>query len=563
MKPCSLPVLLILLLIYQTGTAQVLNLQQDSSWLNIGDLDIAGNQITVEALIYRDGTNTSNIVSKHSFPDDVNYLLRPQTFELTTYISGTAGPTQFLQMFNPFTLDLQKWYHIAGTYDGSVVKYYVNGCVVIEQPFSGNLLQNDFVAAIGNQSENQSEQFFGKMDEVRIWNVCRTQEQITSNMLNLPNPTTQTGLVAYYQFGNDFTNTQGNATWNGTAMGTPQFTTSVINIPSFEITSIETTSSDCSSLHNGTITITSNRPNSLYSIDGVNYQANNFFSDVNGGTYTIYVKSPEGCIIDSIATVIDNGISFPVTMTRIICEGENYAGYTTTGTYLDTLLNPGSCDSIRTLNLTVHDTFQFTEDVTICPGETYDFHGTLLSQSGSYSASFLTSYGCDSSFQLELTVLPGKFLGNDTVICIANSFDIVSDVPYTKWFDNTISPAKTVTSSGWYWAVVEDASGCDVVDSIYVQFNLKFYVPTAFTPNQNGLNDVFLPIFSDNDFSTYHLGIFDRWGKQLFVSDDPADSWDGTSGGKVCDIGTYIYLLTVETIFCGSSSVHGNITIVK
>ncbi|MEO6166672.1 MAG: LamG-like jellyroll fold domain-containing protein, partial [Chitinophagales bacterium] len=538
-------------------------LQQDSTWLSIGDMDISGNQITVEALILRDGSNTSNIVSKHSFPDDVNYLLRPQTFELTTYITGTAGPTQFLQMFNPFTLDLQKWYHIAGTYNGSVVKYYVNGCVVIEQPFSGNLYQNDFAAAIGNQSSNESEQFFGKMDEVRIWNVCRTQEQITSNMLDLPNPTTQTGLVAYYKFENDFINAQGNATWNGTEMGTPQFTSSLINIPSFEITGIETTNSDCNSLHNGTITIGSNRPNSLYSIDGINYQANNVFTDVTGGTYTIYVKSPEGCIIDSIATVINNGIFFPISVTTTICEGENFAGYTATGIYHDTLLVAGSCDSIRTLNLTVHDTFQSAQDLTICPEETYDFHGMLLSESGSYTVSFSTAYGCDSSFSINLTILPGTFLGNDTVICIANSFNIESPAPYTKWFDNTISKSKTVYTSGYYWAVIEDASGCNVVDSIYVQFNVKFYVPNAFTPNQNGINDVFLPIFSDNDFSVYNLRIFDRWGKQLFVSDDPADSWDGTSEGKVCDIGTYIYLLTVETNSCGNSSVRGNITVVK
>jgi hypothetical protein len=81
-------------------------------------------------------------------------------------------------------------------------------CLVIEKPFSGNLFQNDFITAIGNQSTNESEQFYGRLDEVRIWNVCRTQEQITSSMLDLSNPSIQAGLLAYYKFDNDYENEQ-------------------------------------------------------------------------------------------------------------------------------------------------------------------------------------------------------------------------------------------------------------------------------------------------------------------------------------------------------------------
>ncbi|MBK9730692.1 MAG: LamG domain-containing protein [Chitinophagaceae bacterium] len=72
-------------------------------------------------------------------------------------------------MTNPFVLVINQWYHIAGTYDGSSVKYYVDGCLVIELPFSGNLFQNNLQTAIGAQNASQSEQFLGKLDEVRIW----------------------------------------------------------------------------------------------------------------------------------------------------------------------------------------------------------------------------------------------------------------------------------------------------------------------------------------------------------------------------------------------------------
>lgn len=563
MKSVALIAFVLLSFASSSALSQTLSLTQDPTWLNLGDLDIPGNQITVEALVYRDGFSTINIVSKHSFPDDVNYLLRPQTFELTTYVSGNSGATQFLQMTNPFTMASKTWYHIAGTYNGSFVRYYVNGCLVIEKPFSGNLFQNDMLTAIGNQSTNQAEQFLGKLDEVRIWNVCRTQEQIAANMLDLPNPAAQGGLMAYYKFENDFTNSQGNAAWNGTPVGNLFFAASQIDLPSFEITGIATTNSDCSSLHNGTITVTTNRPNSTFSIDGSNYQDNNVFTGVNAGTYTIYVRSPEGCIIDSIATVISNMISFPVAVTKIICSGQDYLGYSSTGIYIDTIKTAGSCDTIRTLDLTVHPSYQFNDAVTICPGDIYDFHGSLLSKSGSYLAAFQTSQGCDSVYTLELTVLPGTFLPNDTLLCIASSYEIKSNSLATLWFDNTVSQTKTVTATGWYWATIKDAAGCDVEDSIYVQFNTKYFVPNAFTPDGNGINDVFVPIFSGVQLKNYHLLIFDRWGNQLFVSDDPADSWDGTCFGKICSSGTYIYYLSVESGNCEKVITKGYVNLLK
>lgn len=87
-------------------------------------------------------------------------------------------------------------------------------------------------------------------------------------------------------------------------------------------------------------------------------------------------------------------------------------------------------------------------------------------------------------YTLALEVLPGTFLGNDTLICVGNEFEIVSPSPATVWFDNTTSKTKTVNATGWYWATLKDASGCDVVDSIFIQFNLKYYAPNAFTPDK-------------------------------------------------------------------------------
>ena len=293
------------------------------------------------------------------------------------------------------------------------------------------------------------------------------------------------------------------------------------------------------------------------------YQFSNFFPDLPGGTYTIYVKSPEGCIIDSIAIVIDEGVNYPVSITTAICEGTNYFGYTASGLYIDTIKVSGSCDTIRTLNLTVYPTYEFYEEVTLCPGEVHFFQGNTFAESGTYVAPYTTANGCDSVYTLALEVLPGTFLGNDTLICVGNEFEIVSPSPATVWFDNTTSKTKIVNATGWYWATLKDASGCDVVDSIFIQFNLKYYAPNAFTPDKNGLNDVFIPVFSDANLTGYNLRIFDRWGRMIFSADDPANSWDGTFDGKVCDIGTYIFFMTVATGICENTTIRGNISLIK
>ena len=64
-----------------------------------------------------------------------------------------------------------------------------------------------------------NENFIGYINEVRIWNVARTQAQIQAYMnTSLPSPATQPGLLAYYIF-DDLLNKQGNPTWNGTTGG--------------------------------------------------------------------------------------------------------------------------------------------------------------------------------------------------------------------------------------------------------------------------------------------------------------------------------------------------------
>lgn len=189
--------------------------------VKIGDLDISGNQLTVEATFNRVAPYTGNylyggdIVSKHDQPNDCNYLLRANNAEITT----TNG---FFQTPPVCEIELNKTYHVAMTYNGSTLRFYRNGFLLSEMPASGNLVLNNWLTTIGDYAPGTAgtpENMNGYINEVRIWNVARSQADIRSYMnTSLPNPTTQTGLRAYYTFDN-LLNKQGNAAWNGTLIG--------------------------------------------------------------------------------------------------------------------------------------------------------------------------------------------------------------------------------------------------------------------------------------------------------------------------------------------------------
>lgn len=69
----------------------------------------------------------------------------------------------------------------------------------------------------------------------------------------------------------------------------------------------------------------------------------------------------------------------------------------------------------------------------------------------------------------------------------------------------------------------------------------RVYIPNAFTPNSDGLNDVWLPGLYFTDVSNYQCLVFDRWGQAVYSSTDPAGGWDGTIDGNEAASGLYMY----------------------
>jgi|GEM_PF-6094697 len=87
------------------------------------------------------------------------------------------------------------------------------------------------------------------------------------------------------------------------------------------------------------------------------------------------------------------------------------------------------------------------------------------------------------------------------------------------------------------------------------------YIPSAFSPNGDGINDVFRPV--GGPILEFEMHIYDRWGKHYLSSTDPLSGWDGTLSGNNCEIGVYVYWMNVQIQGQQSRIYKGNITLIR
>jgi gliding motility-associated-like protein len=216
------------------------------------------------------------------------------------------------------------------------------------------------------------------------------------------------------------------------------------------------------------------------------------------------------------------------------------------------------------LSLRVNPSYRLNQTATISPCANIDFNGQIISTEGTYLNNFFTVLGCDSIIVLEVKKSQNNFLGGDTTLCSVNEYTIKSNFENTRWFDNDIAKTKTVNSNGLYWASYFDINGCEIFDTISVQFNFKSYVPNVFRPNSYGLNDCFRPYHSDDpQFIKYRFSVFDRWGSLVFTTTNQNDCWNGQTGGVTCIPGVYVYFIEADTPLCGKILFKGNVTLIK
>lgn len=115
--------------------------------------------------------------------------------------------------------------------------------------------------------------------------------------------------------------------------------------------------------------------------------------------------------------------------------------------------------------------------------------------------------------------------------------------------------ATPATNTQYIVKGTDPVTGCSNYDSVIVNFisaNASgYYMPNAFTPNGDGLNDCYgiryWGVIQHLEFSIYN-----RWGERIFFTTNPSDCWDGIYKGKMQDIGVYVYMIKAKTL-CGET----------
>lgn len=112
------------------------------------------------------------------------------------------------------------------------------------------------------------------------------------------------------------------------------------------------------------------------------------------------------------------------------------------------------------------------------------------------------------------------------------------------------NPMHTYADTGVYQVKLVVSTVHNCFDSIIIPLKVNeistLYVPNAFTPDGNSLNDVFAP--SGIQVYDYRMMIFDRWGEKIFESSVPNEGWDGKYRGTLCKEGVYVYKIEFKAI---------------
>jgi gliding motility-associated-like protein len=162
--------------------------------------------------------------------------------------------------------------------------------------------------------------------------------------------------------------------------------------------------------------------------------------------------------------------------------------------------------------------------------------------------------GLTDSVYFSPGVLPVVNLGGDQNVCEGQSVILLNGTsPFPEstyqWQDGYKGNTYVATKTGSY--EVEVTNGCgSVVDQVYLEFQdcSNVYVPTSFTPNGDGRNEIFYPS-TDQEFTEYGFWIYDRWGSRLFKTNEPNVGWDGKVNGTIMQPGTYVWRISYVSSF--------------
>lgn len=266
----------------------------------------------------------------------------------------------------------------------------------------------------------------------------------------------------------------------------------------------------------------------------------------------------------------------------LVFEGHTYTANTTV---TDTFHTVHGCDSLyRIIHITIHPNTPvlLTIDTAACDEVLFEGEGyqadTVLTRM------YLSQWGCDSllrtvkihveHFELELEAAPPDIVKGESVTLQSSgnaSYQATGWYPQ-QWFPDQQAPSQYIKpdQDETFLVVAESALGCVDSASVTVKVDTivaEVFMPNAFSPNGDGLNDRFMPRFYNQ--RGYKIALFtvhNRWGQEVFNgSGNNAAGWDGTyhNQGKPADSGTYFYYLKVIFLNGKQKILKGDVILIR
>jgi len=203
-------------------------------------------------------------------------------------------------------------------------------------------------------------------------------------------------------------------------------------------------------------------------------------------------------------------------------------------------------------------------------GSFVEFEQITKPDAGNYVITVTDTIDCVESAEVIVTVYDNpqiNFPPQDTIF--ANpGFILEAGSGYERYLWNTAETSESISinQEGEYWVEVISAQQCQSADTVTILWGGEpFYLPNAFTPDGNGLNDEFKPVEKYDFVKNYQFSIFNRWGQLIFETSDFAHGWDGTYQGKPVPGGTYVYriVFTAYPNFSKRQVVTGGVVVVR
>lgn len=202
-----------------------------------------------------------------------------------------------------------------------------------------------------------------------------------------------------------------------------------------------------------------------------------------------------------------------------------------------------------------------------------------ITTSGRYFVKGTTASGCSiiKSIQVTVNPIPNLVVTKPPVVVfpatvnLNQAFTRLSNVNYSYWLNaaatTPLAQPSTVSTSGTYYIKATTISGCEITKPIVVVIDPpplpKLVAPNAFSPNNDGINDLFRPTI-DGQVTQYYLRVMNRHGQEVFSTANLSSYWDGTFNKKPLPVGTYYWIFEGTDLYRSSKVTQsGSITLLR